>query len=148
MAKADDEILKRLDRIEGLLTEMSVSFLNLSNRIAELEDRGPQGGGGLLRSALPPEAGGVGDDDDDLTEVSADELLEQFSDQIAKVAAREDSTFSLGDVEVDMGATMGSDGERVMLGANHRRAATPETATRLKFTLRRRMQAQIADPND
>lgn len=70
--------------------------------------------------------------------VRADALMSLFAEDVAKAAAAAPSGFEIGDVEVDFRGALGAERGALVLGLDAARAPTAETATRVRFTLRRK----------
>lgn len=71
--------------------------------------------------------------------LAAADLLTLFAADVAKAAAQAPAGFELGDVEVDVRGALGAEGGALVLGLDAKRSIGAETATRLRFSLRRKV---------
>lgn len=137
-----DDIIATLTGLQSRIAALEESDRSLRAQIAALESkiaeqsRGPMFG--ATGPVLPPQA------DPDTQVVAAGELAGQLAAEIAR-AHPEDGAFSLDNIEIDMAGALGKDADNVMLGVNPRQAMTGDTATRVKFSLRRRTRIQSVD---
>ncbi|QEE35606.1 hypothetical protein FTO60_07740 [Octadecabacter sp. SW4] len=139
-----DDIIATLTGLQTRIAALEENDRNLRAQIAALESkiteqaRGPMFG--ATGPVLPPHAQA----DPDTQVVAAGELAGQLASEIAR-AHPEDGAFSLDNIEIDMAGALGKDADNVMLGVNPRQAMTGDTATRVKFSLRRRTRIQSVD---
>jgi hypothetical protein len=129
----------RLAALEAREAELRETIARLEGRLEEMARAG--GGGGMRFGAvLPP---GPEEAAPEAEEIAAGELVGRLGEEIAR-AHPEDSPFTLDDVEVDVKGALGGGREGpVMLGLSSKRAPTAETASSLRFTLRRKTRAKV-----
>ncbi|MEL6841266.1 MAG: hypothetical protein AAFP85_18425 [Pseudomonadota bacterium] len=137
-----DDILATLTGLQDRIAALEARDTELREKIAALEAKqqaqprgGPFGAGGPV---LPP----TSQNDPDVQVTDAGELASKLADDIVN-AHPEDSPFSLDGVEIDLAGAVGHGEDGVVLGTNPRRAVTGDTATRIKFNLRRRTRTTI-----
>ncbi len=138
-----DDILATLTGLQDRIAAMETREAELREKIAALEakqdraqPRGPFGAGGPV---LPP----TSQNDPDAQVTDARELASKLADDIVN-AHPEDSPFSLDGIEIELAGAVGHDEkDGVVVGTNPRRAITGDTASRIKFNLRRKTRTTV-----
>ncbi|UAB78704.1 hypothetical protein INR77_02965 [Erythrobacter sp. SCSIO 43205] len=84
-------------------------------------------------------------ENDAVKTLSTDEIIQKFSEEITAANRMDDSDFEIDDVEVDVRGALGQESGKMVMGFDAKRQASPEAATRIKFSLKRRVQSRIIE---
>jgi hypothetical protein len=140
---AGAEMAARLAALEAREADLRATVARLEGRIEELSRGGGAGGGMRFGAVLPP--GSEDRAEPESEEIAAGELVGRLGDEIAK-AHSDSSPFTLDNVEVQVkGALGGGKAGPVMFGLSSKRPPTADTASSLRFTLRRKTRAKVVE---
>jgi hypothetical protein len=137
------DLPKRIAELESREAKLTQRVADLEGRIAALQEDASRvrlGGGRPVTAYDAPGAGAA--EENDLVDVN--EMVSSLGNDIFG-ALPEDGAFTVQDVDIDLAGAAGLDkgAGRSTLGLNPRRAVTGDTATRVKFTLRRRAKTKV-----
>lgn len=136
-----EDLVARLRAVEGREAELRETVARLEERIEALQQARP----GMLLGAggpvLPP---GAAPAEEETQQVDLRELAGRLASDIFE-SQPEDSAFSLDNLEVDLAGAPGLEEGRATFGLSPRRAATGETATRVRFSLRRKTRTKVVE---
>lgn len=144
-----------MDALQALTKQVEAlaDQAELRDRVAKLEAQiadlkaaqADDAAGGRLLGATGPVTAYSGQEDPDTQVVDADDMVRALGQQLT--GAHDDSgDFVMDDIEVDLGAGLGSEGGKVRLGVNAREGARGgAAASRIKFNLRRRVKPKVVD---
>jgi len=111
---------KRLVELEVDRTRLQAQLVARDKLIAELREKAP---------------------DERIREVKTGDIFSRFADAVdAAAASGAASGFDIDDVEVDVRGALGEADGELVLGLDAKRQTSSETATRLRFRLKRRAQ--------
>lgn len=77
--------------------------------------------------------------------LSTDQIMQKFAEEVTAANRAEDSDFEIDAVEVDVRGALGEESGKMVMGFDAKRQAEPESSTRIKFNLKRRVQSRIID---
>lgn len=111
---------KRLVELEVAKTTLAAQLGARDKLIAELRETAP---------------------DERVKAVKTGELFSRFAKALDEAAAAgAESGFDIDDVEIDVRGALGEEGGALVMGLDAKRQASSETATRLRFRLKRRAE--------
>ncbi len=119
VTEVSSEMLAKIAELEVRNTQLSAR-LNASNRLLEQL----QAAQDTKRDAQPA--------------IKTAELFSKFTTEIESAAEQIKGEFVVDDIEVDVRGAMGLDGGDVVMGLDHKRVINDESATRIRFALRRK----------
>lgn len=136
-----EDLVARVRAVEAREAELRETVARLEERIEALQEARP---GMLLGAGAPALRPGAESAEEETQVVGMRDLANRLASDVFE-SQPEDSAFSLDNVEIDLAGSPGLEGERATFGISPRRAATGETATRVKFSLRRKTRTKVVE---
>ena len=121
--------LGQVDLLEQRLVELEVAKTTLAAQLGARDKLIAE-----LRETAP---------DERIKAVKTGELFSRFAKALDEAAAAGvESGFDIDDVEIDVRGALGEEGGALVMGLDAKRQASSETATRLRFRLKRRAEVR------
>jgi predicted nucleic acid-binding Zn-ribbon protein len=126
-ARLAESKLGQVDLLEKRLVELEVAKTTLAAQLGARDKLIAE-----LRETAP---------DERVKPVETGELFSRFAKALDEAAAAgAESGFDIDDVEIDVRGALGEEGGALVMGLDAKRQASSETATRLRFRLKRRAE--------
>jgi hypothetical protein len=131
-ARLAESKLGQVDLLEKRLVELEVAKTTLAAQLGARDKLIAE-----LRETAP---------DERVKPVETGELFSRFAKALDEAAAAgAESGFDIDDVEIDVRGALGEEGGALVMGLDAKRQASSETATRLRFRLKRRAELRQVD---